>query len=198
MAKKRIKKEAKKPKTNKILKCPYRKQVDKQLLEKVAYRKISEWLAGQNPPFKASYNVISDYKKWFFNPEEKEQEMLDNESNERLTDATVKKLERIDGLKEFADWAFGLDIKTDFNIEFDSGFTELDVEKFRLQVRKEARLAQKEVNKAMEHLETNRQPINFGDLDLLKDPDWIQSMKEAMDIYAAKIQRRKLSEFNRD
>lgn len=198
MAKKRVKKEAKKPKTNKILKCPYRKQVDKQLLEKVAYRKISEWLAGQNPPFKASYNVISDYKKWFFNLEEKEQDLLDNESDQRLTTGVVNKLEKLKDLKNFADWAFSLGIKTEFFIDDTSGFTELDVEKFKLQVMKAAIQAQKEINKAMEHLETNRQPINFGDLDLLKDPEWIQSKKEAMDIYAAKIQRRKLFEFNRD
>lgn len=194
----KTKKQAKKPKTNKILTCPHRKWVDEQLINEVSYRKISEGLKELDPPINASYDVIGKYNKWFFNPEEKLQEILEDESDERLTTKAVDELERIDGLKKFVEFADTLNLKTQFDIEFDSGFTELDVEKYLLQVKKEARMAQREINKTMEHLELNKQPVNFGDMDLMKDPEWIQSKKEAMDNYAARIQSRRLSEFNRD
>ena len=187
MAKKGTKKRAKKkPKSNKIQKCPHRKWVDKQLTLEVPLRKISDGLKELDPPFNASYNVISDYKKWFFNPEEKMQELLDDESDERLTEDVINKLEKVEGLKDFADWALKLKIKTDFFIDTDSGFTELDVEKFRNQIIRTGIQAQRVINQSTEHLDGKKGLKTFGDLELLKDPDWIVAKKEAMDRYYAR------------
>lgn len=181
------------PKTNKIVSCQHRKWVDEQLIEyekgNGSYRKISEGLLKLDPPVVASYEVVRKYHKWFFNIEEKKQEILDDESNDALTNEALDQLRDMKDLQEVANKAFGIGqtIKTDFEIKPGCGFTELDVEKHKNQVWKTGIQAQNAINRATENLKPSKHLKYFGELELLKDPDWITSKKEAMDrLYARK------------